>query len=360
MKAELAARLPERLSTLRSIFEKASADALLVTGPANVRWLTGFSTPEDARVLVTKDDALLLTDFRYDVQASQESALPPLIVSDWQSEVVRRTGNGMLAIEAEHLSVALKEQLDTRLGEPVISLHDVFRDLRIRKEPFEVDLLREAARVTDEAFTHILGFMRPGLRELDVALELSRFLRDQGAEGDSFDFIVAGGERSAMPHGVASSRVLEKGDLVTLDFGARWQGWHADMTRAVALGEPGPKLRGMYNAVLEALGTAREALRPGITGGDVDALARNVLERHGLAELFTHGLGHGTGLQIHEEPRLSRTSETVLEPGMVVTVEPGVYENGFGGVRIEDMCLITEDGHESLSQSPRELIVLGG
>lgn len=358
MKRQLESRLSARLEALRARYQAASADALLVTGPANVRWLTGFSTPEDARVLITGDSAFLLTDFRYDVQAALESAVPPLIVQDWQSEVVKRTGTGMLAIEAEHLSVAVKEQLDTRFGEPTISVQNVFRDLRIVKEPFEVDLLRQAARLTDEAFSHILGFMRPGLRELDVGLELSRFIREHGGEGDSFDFIVAGGERSAMPHGVASPRVLEEGDLVTLDFGARWDGYHADMTRAVALGEPGPKLRGMHAAVLEALGTARDALRPGLTGADVDALARSVLDSHGLAELFTHSLGHGTGLQIHEEPRLSRQSDTVLEPGMIVTVEPGVYENGFGGVRIEDLCLITEDGHEVLSTSPRELIVL--
>src|SRR5699024_2973408 len=269
-----------------------------------------------------------------------------------------RTGNGILAIEAEHMSVAVKEQLDSRFGEPAISLQNVFRDLRVRKEPFEVELLKEAARITDEAFEHILGFMRPGLRELDVSLELSRFIRDRGAEGDSFEFIVAGGERSAMPHGVASSRVLQEGDLVTLDFGARHAGYHADMTRAVALGEPGQKLRGMYAAVLEALETARDALRPGMTGADADALARSVLERHGLEQLFTHSLGHGTGLDVHEEPRLSRASSTVLEPDMVVTVEPGVYENGVGGVRIEDMCLLTEGGHVSLSESPRELIVL--
>lgn len=358
MKARLTERLPGRLEALRTIFGSASADALLVTGPANVRWLTGFSTPEDARVLITRTDARLLTDFRYDVQASLESAVTPLITGDWQAEVVKRTGNGILAIEAEHMSVAVKEQLDSRFGEPAISLQNVFRDLRVRKEPFEVELLKEAARITDEAFEHILGFMRPGLRELDVSLELSRFIRDRGAEGDSFEFIVAGGERSAMPHGVASSRVLQEGDLVTLDFGARHAGYHADMTRAVALGEPGQKLRGMYAAVLEALETARDALRPGMTGADADALARSVLERHGLEQLFTHSLGHGTGLDVHEEPRLSRASSTVLEPDMVVTVEPGVYENGVGGVRIEDMCLLTEGGHVSLSESPRELIVL--
>lgn len=358
MKDQLSGLLPDRLGELRAKFQKASADALLVTTPANVRWLTGFSTPEDGRVLITREEVLLLTDFRYDVQSHDESAVPVVITMDWQSEVLKRTGNGMLAIEADSMTVALKEQLDSRLGEPTISMTEVFRDLRMIKQPFEIALLQEAARITDAAFSHILGFMKPGLRELDVALELSRFMRDHGAEGDSFDIIVAGGHRSAMPHGVASARVLEEGDLVTLDFGANYRGYHADMTRSVALGEPGPRLRGMYAAVLEALLAAREALKPGITGADADAVARGVLARHGLDALFTHSLGHGTGLQIHEEPRLSSKSQTVLEPGMIVTVEPGVYENGFGGLRIEDMCVITDDGHRTMSKSERELIVL--
>lgn len=358
MKEQLQEHLEARLATARETIRRASADALLVTTPANVRWLTGFSTPEDGRVLITGDAAFLLTDFRYDVQANEESALPVLITMDWQDEVVRRTGNGMLAIEAEHLTVALQDQLDTRLGEPTIAVQDVFREQRMRKADFEVELLREAAAITDRAFEHILSFMKPGLRELDVALELSRFMRDAGAEGDSFDIIVAGGPRSAMPHGVASDRVLEAGDLVTMDFGASYRGYHADMTRAVALGAIDERLKFMYDAVLEALTAATDALKPGLQGKELDAVARSVLERHGLAELFTHSLGHGTGLVIHEEPRLSSRSVTVLEPGMIVTVEPGVYENGFGGVRIEDMCLVTADGREILSHSPRELITL--
>lgn len=355
MKGDLQELLPGRLEKVRETFTKASADALLVTQPANVRWLTGFSSPEDGRVLLTPDDALLLTDFRYDVQAADESALPVVITQDWQADVLKRTGTGMLAIEADHMTVALKDQLDARLGEPTIALQDVFKDLRMIKAPFEVELLQEAARITDAAFSHILGFMKAGQRELDVALELSRFMRDQGADGDSFDIIVAGGHRSAMPHGVASDRVLQAGDLVTLDFGASYRGYHADMTRAVAVGELSQELQDMYAAVKLALETARDALRPGLTGSEVDELARAVLRERDLEALFTHSLGHGTGLQIHEEPRLSSRSSTVLEPGMVVTVEPGVYRNGFGGVRIEDMCLITGDGFRSLSGSTREL-----
>lgn len=355
MKTKLQSLLPERLAALRAAFTQASADALLVTQPANVRWLTGFSSPEDARVLITRDDATLFTDARYDVQAKDESALPAQILSDWQAEVVRRTGNGMLAIEADHMTVATKDQLDGVLGEPTIALQNVFREQRMRKAPFEVDLLQEAADITDAAFSHILGFMKAGMRELDVALELSRFMRDRGAEGDSFETIVASGHRSAMPHGAASAKVMETGDLVTIDFGASYKGYHADMTRAVAVGPISDELRRFYDAVNEARAKAMEALKPGMTGREADKVARDVLAAHGLADLFAHSLGHGTGLEIHEQPGLSVRSETVLEPGMIVTVEPGVYRPGFGGVRIEDMCLITEDGSRSLSNSTREL-----
>ncbi len=348
-----AAHTGDVLTGLRKGTAAAGAQALLVTSPPNVRYLTGFSSPEDGRVLITPDTALLLTDFRYDVQAADESVLPVRIVTSWLDELEAVVGDGALAIEADHATVALQRQLEQRLGTATVPLEAILRDRRMTKAPFEVDLLREAARLTDLAFAHIVGFIRPGLRELDVALELERVMRDGGAEGSGFDIIVAGGPRSAMPHGVASDRVLQSGDLVTMDFGARYRGYHADMTRAVALGEIEPKLRGLHDAALEALETAVAALAPGKSCAEIDAVARAVLKRHGLDQYFTHSLGHGTGLHIHEEPRLSGRSEQVLEPGMIVTVEPGVYLNGYGGVRIEELCLITDDGFELLSRSPR-------
>lgn len=345
------------LEELRALLVEEGAEAVLVTQPANVRYLSGFSTPEDARALVTQAEALLLTDGRYTAQAAEESRLEPVIAADWQqrlSELVR----GTVLVEAEHMTIAEREQLEAKLGRPVKPVRELLLRRRLVKSPFEIDRLREAARITDAAFEEVLGFLRPGVSEVEVALELERSMRRRGAEGKSFEIIVAGGHRSAMPHGVASARQLEAGDLVTMDFGAVVDGYHADMTRAVAIGEISDELRAMYEAVLEAQLAALEQLRPGIDGAAVDRAARETLARHGLAEEFTHGLGHGVGMEIHEGPRLSKTASALLEPGMTVTVEPGVYRPGFGGVRIEDLCLVTASGHERLSHSPKELLTV--
>ncbi|MDF1524062.1 MAG: M24 family metallopeptidase, partial [Trueperaceae bacterium] len=219
--------------------------------------------------------------------------------------------------------------------------------------------LREAARLTDAAFDHVLnGVLRVGTREVDVAIELDRFVRQNGGDGLAFEAIVAGGPRSAMPHGVASPRTLERGDLVTLDFGAKVDGYHADMTRTVALGPVAEPLRSWFDAVLDAQVAAVAAIRPGLSGVDADAVARSRLAAAGLAERFTHSLGHGTGLDIHEGPALSLRSKDVLAAGMIATIEPGVYDAAVGGLRIEDLLLVTEQGHEVLSRSPKGYVEL--
>jgi Xaa-Pro aminopeptidase len=332
--------------------------ALLVTEPANVRYLSGFTTPSDGRVLLTGQGEWLITDARYQAQAAEESRLPVELRRDWLPWVSDKVGDGRLGVEAESLSVAHFQDLSERLPDRVIPLRNVFRERRMIKDYRELASLRRAAKLTDDAFAHILGFLRPGVSEVEVALELERYMRAQGAEAKSFDIVVASGGRSAMPHGVASAKPLERGDLVTLDFGAQVDGYHADMTRAVAVGEINDELRGMYHAVLEAEQAALEAAAPGVAGSELDALARRVLARHGMEALFAHSLGHGVGLQIHEGPKLSLDSSDVLAPGMTVTIEPGVYRPGFGGVRIEDLVLITPDGSEPLSLAPKQLITV--
>jgi Xaa-Pro aminopeptidase len=342
----------------RELLAELHVDALLVTDPANVRYLTGFTTPADGRVLLTRDGDWLITDARYQAQAAEESRLPVELRRDWLPWASEKAGSGCLGVEAESLSVAHYQDLCQRLPERVIALRGVFRKLRMVKTEAEIASLRRAASLTDQAFSHILGFLRPGVSEMEVALEIERFLRSQGAEAKSFDIVVASGKRSAMPHGVASPKRLEVGDLVTLDFGAKVEGYHADMTRAVAIGPIGNELRAMYDAVLEAELAALDAAVPGVAGNELDGLARNVLARHGLEGLFAHSLGHGVGLQIHEGPKLSQDSTDVLEAGHTVTIEPGVYRPGFGGVRIEDLVLITQTGNERLSRSPTELITV--
>ncbi len=345
------------IDTLREKFSELEVDALLVTQPANVRYLSGFKTPEDGRVLITEDFAVLITDGRYIAQAAEESRLNVEIAEqNWLEDVAERIGERRVALESDHVTHALFNKMAEKLAREPAPSEGLVGELRLRKTPQEIETLRQAARVTDEAYSHILNFIGAGQQELEVALELERFMRRAGAETKSFEIIVASGVRSAMPHGVASQKVIERGDLVTLDFGARVDGYHADMTRAVAIGEIGGELRTMFDTVLEAQETALHALAPGKDGRDIDALAREVLSAKNLEEHFPHGLGHGVGLQIHEGPRLSKRVSQTLEPGMAVTVEPGVYIPDKGGVRIEDLAVITEGGYERLSHSDKSFV----
>jgi len=346
------------LDVLRRAMKERGVDALYVTYPANVRYLTGFSTPKDASVLVLQDRAVMFTDGRYTAQAAEEALVPYEITSEVDSRVAELVGGGRLGVEPEHMTLQRHARLTERLGAAPVPVEGLVATQRLVKLPHELDLLREAARITDAAFAAALEFIREGVTEAEVALEIERAMRLAGADGPGFDTIVASGVRGAMPHGTASQKRIGHGELVTLDFGAAFRGYHADMTRTVAVGEVGAEERRMYEAVLEAQQLAVDAIAPGKSGRELDAVARDALAGHGLAEAFAHSLGHGTGLEIHEGPRLSQRSSDVLRPGMVVTVEPGVYVPGFTGLRIEDLVLVTEDGHEVLSRSPKHLIAL--
>lgn len=345
-----AARYAARLERVRARLADAGGDALLVTGPANVRWLSGFTHPADARLWIAPDDALLLTDGRYTAQAAEESRLEPVIERDWRGWLAEHRGDLVPTVESEHTTVADLEDLERKIGGAVRRARDLIAPLRLVKDETEVAALRRAAALTDEALEHALPLLEPGTREIDVALELERFVRRRGAEV-GFEIIVASGPRSSMPHGTASPREIGEGELVTIDFGARVDGYTADLTRTYAVGSVAPGHREIYDAVLEAQRAALAALGPGRRGRDIDAAAREVLAGRGLAELFSHSLGHGVGLEIHEGPRLAASSDDVLEPGMVVTVEPGAYRPGEAGVRIEDLVLVTADGCEVLSGS---------
>jgi len=344
----------------QELLDRHKLDVLFVSNPYNIRYLSSFKEGKDARIVITKDGPTLITDGRYIVEASQQPF--PHRILPRRSELnnlLAEFFRGRVGIEAEHLSVATLEGFRRDFPDlEFVSTRGLLENLRRRKSPEEIALIRQAAHLADQGFAHILPFIKPGVRELEVALELEFFLRKSGAEGLAFGTTIASGERGAMPHGGASTRKIAMGELVTLDFGCVVGGYCSDMTRTVAVGRVSSELRAIYQAVLEAQNLALQAVGPGRRGQELDALARDHLTRLGYGAHFTHGLGHGVGLFIHEAPSLSQTSEDTLEAYEVVTVEPGVYIPGLGGCRIEDLVLVTEQGHEVLSRSPKELIEL--
>lgn len=351
----------DALERLRQATTEAGADALLISSAPNVRYLSGFSTPADGWVLLTEAAATLVTDGRYTAQAAEESRLPVEVLPLQGERLVNLAAlvkGKRLAAEAHDMTLKTASILEEQLGSKLIPTSDLVADLRTIKTSAELGALRAAAKLTDEAFAHILNHLAPGQSETDIALELERYLRLNGAERIAFDITVASGKRSAMPHGTASQKRLAEGELVTLDFGAVVNGYHADMTRTVALGEVSDQHAQLYQAVLEAQEAALTAAAPGKDGKAVDAVARSVLESHGLAEAFSHSLGHGVGLAIHEAPRLSPNVSVTLQPGMAVTIEPGAYLPGDAGVRIEDLVVITEAGAERLSHSDKAFLKL--
>ncbi|MCL6598452.1 MAG: Xaa-Pro peptidase family protein [Alicyclobacillus macrosporangiidus] len=358
-----------RLDRLRAEMAARGLEAMLVSSPENRRYVSGF-TGTSANVLVTADRALVITDFRYTQQAKaqctgfevvQQQASHAGAFLELLAEVVQSLGVKAVGFEQDYLTYGEVERYraleKTVPGFTWVPVSGVVERLRIVKDEAEIAILEEAARIADEAFEHVLGVLRPGLTERDVALELEIQMRKRGASGAAFDTIVASGWRSAMPHGVASDKVLEAGDLVTMDFGALYQGYCSDLTRTVVIGKANPRQREIYERVLEAQRLALAAVRPGTTGRELDAVARDALARHGLAEAFGHSLGHGIGLAIHEDPRISKSGEDVLEPGMVITIEPGVYLPEWGGVRIEEDVLVTPDGGRVLTHSAKDTLI---
>lgn len=349
-----------RIDKLRAELAARDLDAFLVTDILNVCYLSGF-TGSTAVALITKSDSILITDFRYAEQA--ESECPgmrlQLVESHWVAgapEAIESCHAQCVGFESHGLSFHDWMELSAVVsGVHFLAQDDLVGQLRYIKDDGEINLIKEAARIADLAYDHISGVLKPGIRECEIALELEHFMRQQGAEKEAFDSIVASGPRSALPHGKSTGRGIGIGDMVVMDYGAKYQGYHSDITRTVMLGSPDGKQQQIWNIVREAQEIAIAAVRPGISGGDVDAVAREYITSRGHGEHFGHGLGHGLGLDIHDGRILGRRSETVLEPGMVVTVEPGIYIPGWGGVRIEDDVLVTESGAEVLTKAPKTL-----
>ncbi|MFI6731825.1 M24 family metallopeptidase [Nonomuraea sp. NPDC050451] len=338
-----------RRARLAELLPAREVPALLVTSPVNVRYLTGLVS-SNAAVLVRADGtALLATDNRY-IEVARTLDVPSVEAYDVESALAEPG----IGIEAAWMSVATYR----RLGEGLVPLEPVVELLRAVKDDGELELLRTACEITDQAFADISGKIVPGITERDLARLLDNRMTELGADKPAFDTIVAAGENGAIPHHAPSGRELRAGDLVTIDFGARYQGYHADMTRTVCLGPPTDWQREIYDLVAEAQRAGRHALAPGAGAREVDAAARTVIEDAGYGSRFRHGLGHGVGLEIHEEPFLGPSRTGRLEDRVPITVEPGVYLPGRGGVRIEDTLVTREGGPELFTKTTKELLVL--
>jgi 3-dehydroquinate dehydratase type II len=338
-------------------------DALLVSHLPNVRYLTGF-TGSNGQALVGAKETVFLTDGRYQEQSRRE-VLDLDRVTYLQGlegplrDVCARMGVVRLGFEAHALTVRQHGQLVAKLPDvELIALADEVERQRWTKDPEEIAHLRSAQGVTDQAFEDVMEYLAVGQTERQVARELEHLLRRHGADGLAFDSIVAFGENAAEPHHEPSHRLLEEGDVIKLDFGAMLEGYHADMTRTIAFGSPASQLKKIHDVVREAQQEGIDAVRAGVAGESVDQAAREVIEDAGYGVYFLHGLGHGVGLEIHEGPRLGRGIDHELPAGAVVTVEPGIYIPGLGGVRIEDMVEVTDDGCRVLGTSVRDLVEL--
>jgi Xaa-Pro aminopeptidase len=355
----------ERQAALRLTLEAEGLDGLLVTHLPNIRYLTGF-TGSAALLLVQPDACILISDFRYAAQAPVEVGSVATVEID-QRSVWDRLGRLLsgehrerLGIEAHALSVRDAERVSGLSGSSrIVPTADLVERLRVVKSPEEVAAVRAAAELAQEALAQVLPRIRVGQSEREVGAELEGELRRMGSEWHPFPTIVASGPRSALPHARTSERTIAKGDLLLLDFGAQVEGYCADLTRTVIVGaKADERQRSIHELVQSAQRKAIERLRPGMTGQQGDALARGVIENRGLGDAFGHSLGHGLGLEVHEAPRLAANSDAVLPAHAVVTIEPGVYFPGWGGVRLEDDIYLAPHGAERLSDGRTELLEL--
>lgn len=345
---------------LVELLKQYQLDALVILSPYNRRYLSGF-TGSSGGLVITPQQSYLITDFRYTNQAAdqaegfevvlQKSSLLQSIVDFCKEQNIHSIG-----FEGDLITYQQYKALSDNLK--VTDIAGQIEKIRMIKEPFEIELIQKAADIADEAYHHILEFVKPGMTEMQVNNELEFFMRSKGASGSSFDTIVASGYRGALPHGVASDKVIEQHEMVTLDYGAIYKGYISDITRTFAVGEPVEEMRKIYDIVLNAEITALEKVRAGMTGKEADDIARNIIKEAGYGENFGHSLGHGIGLEVHEGPMLSQRGDIVLENNMCVTLEPGIYVEGLGGVRIEDDVLVTENGLKRFTQSTKDLIIL--
>ncbi len=348
----------QRRKQLRARMGEENLDAFVVSKPANVRYLTGFT---GEGLVVVDAEVAICTDSRFTVQAAEEAPGIECLSGEGghlgqAAERLVSVGARRAGFEADAMTYAGFETLQEKAPEvELVSTRQTLERQRIVKEPEEVELVAAAAAIADQAFETVRPQIQPGMTEREVAIELERQMLLGGAEKPSFPSIVASGPNGAKPHATPGERKLEAGDLVVVDFGAQANGYCSDCTRTLALGELDERQREVWHAVREAQLAGLGVVAPGRPAADVDAAARELLRKRGFVEEFSHSVGHGVGLEVHELPGVSARSEEVLAAGMIITVEPGVYIKGWGGVRLEELVLVTEDGPQALTRAAYDL-----
>lgn len=351
-----------RVKDIQQEMKKQEVEALLITSPYNLRYASNF-TGSTGLSVITHDKAFFVTDFRYTEQAADQAVGFEIIkntgpIYEEVKTIVENEQISSLGFEKDFVTFATYEQIKTLLTSELKPVSGLIESLREIKEQSEVDTIQKAINITEYAFEEILNYIKPGISEIEVANKLDFLMREKGAAGVSFDTIVASGKRSAMPHGVASEKKIEQGDMITLDFGCYFNGYVSDMTRTFSLGDPGEELKKIHQIVLDANLKVTEQAGPGVTGKALDSVARDYITEKGYGEAFGHSTGHGIGLEVHEGPGINFRNEKSLVKGNMITNEPGIYIPGLGGVRIEDDLLITEEGNKNLMTVTKELIQL--
>lgn len=353
----------EKTRALKEKLNSEGLDAYLISKPANRRYLSGFKGTSGL-LIITREEDIFLTDFRYVEQARIQARGFNVIkhevpLTSTLKSVFSERGIKFVGVEKDYLTLAVYDDFQKSIAGvefvPVVCPCDYQRRIKTHQE---IQLLKTAIEIADKAFLHIIDFIHVGQTEREAAFELEFFMKRLGSERNAFETIVASGDRSALPHGIASSKLINRGDFVTLDYGAVFEGYHSDMTRTVVMNSADTRQNEIYNLVLRAQQEVIKGVQPGMKANEVDSIARRIIAKAGYGDNFGHGLGHGVGLEIHEGPRLAPADETILEPGMVVSVEPGIYIPGWGGVRIEDLILITPAGCEVLTKSAKDLLVI--
>lgn len=344
-----------RLRRLRASLMRKRLDSILLVHPANISYLTGFPT-QDSYLLINKERNLLITDSRYlteyrnnlknsDIEIFESNKNLPQTLKQINKKV--RINN--LAFEQEHLSFSLYQRLKSVIEKKLIPTNELVESLRITKDPDEIKLIKKALSITLDTYRHIKRILKPGIKELELAAEIERYIRIKGATNTSFDIIVASGSNSALPHAQKTGRKIRNNEPILIDMGVEYKGYKSDLTRVLFLGKMNTLFKEVYTVVQTAQKKAKDAIRPGVSIEYIDKVARQHITKSGFGKYFNHSLGHGIGLETHELPKIAQKNKKKLKPGMVFTLEPGIYLDNKFGVRIEDVVLVTKTGKEILS-----------